>query len=177
MPTRDPGPPYSGTGGAGWASGPFGSGILPEWQKKRFGSSWHCDLNRVPCRPRCCGHRVVTAAGSCGLILRRGLAGTGPLLGMLSQDLFGWGLPGEQIVAALLRPLLMFPEALSQRARWLEWDGGASRIDQAGTGVLCALPDVCVGVAPEQNLSAGGRGSCGRRPRALRGSTGLPVYT
>lgn len=34
-----------------------------------------------------------------------GLAGTGPLLVMLSQDLFGWGLPGEQSVAARLLPL------------------------------------------------------------------------
>lgn len=52
-----------------------------------------------------------------------GLAGTGPLLVLLSQDLFGWGLPGEQSVAAWVLPLLMFLEALSQRARWLGWDG------------------------------------------------------
>lgn len=34
---------------------------------------------------------------------------------------------------------------------------GESLIVQAGMGVLCDLPDVCVGVAPEQDLSAGER--------------------
>lgn len=53
-------------------------------------------------------------------------------------------------------PLLMFLAALSQRDRWLEWDG-EFLIVQAGMGVLCDLPDVCVGVAPEQDLSAGER--------------------
>lgn len=33
---------------------------------------------------------------------------------------------------------------------------GASPINQAGMGVLYALPDVCVCVAPDQDLSAGG---------------------
>lgn len=42
---------------------------------------------------------------------------------MLSQDLFGWGLSGEQSVAALLLPFADASEALSQRARRLEWAG------------------------------------------------------
>ncbi|EDL18584.1 expressed sequence AW555464 [Mus musculus] len=50
----------------------------------------------LPDAERWCGQEVVTAAGSCGPIRCGGLAGTGSLLVMLSQDLCGWGLPGEQ---------------------------------------------------------------------------------
>lgn len=42
---------------------------------------------------------------------------------------------------------------------------GEPLIDQAGMSVLWDLPDVCVCVAPEQDM---GRGSWGGGPRALR---------
>lgn len=44
-----------------------------------------------------------------------------PLLVMLSQDLCGWGLPGEQSVAALMLPLADASEALIQEP--IGWNG------------------------------------------------------
>lgn len=83
-----------------------------------------------------------------------GLAGTGPLLVMLSQDLFGWGLPGEQSVAALLLPLAGVSGGTKPKSPLAGMGWGASHINQAGVGMRYALPDVCVGVAPEQGAGA-----------------------
>lgn len=95
---------------------------------------------------------------------------------MLSQDLFSWGLSGEQSVAALLPPLAdasggtkpKSPSAGMGRGEPLTNQAGMgwgeSLIDQAGMGVLWDLPDVCVSVAPEQDLE---RGSWGGGPRAF----------
>lgn len=53
-------------------------------------------------------------------------------------------------------PLLMFLAALSQSDRWLEWDGESPLLFRLAWA-CCDLPDVCMGVAPEQDLSAGER--------------------
>lgn len=128
---------------------------LPEWQKKRRGSSWLCDLNGVLPPPS----QTEWAGGGncsrlCGLIHCGGLAGTGPLLVTLSQDLLGRGLPGEQSVAVLLPPLLMLLEARSQRARWLEWDGDSPLLARLAWVCSVTCP-VCVGIAPEQDVTPG----------------------
>lgn len=107
-----------GLGVAGWANSPFGCGEC-------FTGVAEKDLEApgfviYPCVPLS-SQMLWAQSGNCRRLLWPdplwGLAGTGPLLVMLSQDLFGWGLPGEQSVAARLLPLLMFLEALSQRAR------------------------------------------------------------
>lgn len=76
---------------------------------------------------------------------------------MLSQDLFGWGLPGEQSVAAPLPPLADVSGGSKPKSPLAGMGWGESLIVQAGMGVLCGLPEVRVGVTPEQDLSAGER--------------------
>lgn len=68
-------------------------------------------------------------------------------------------------VAALLLPLADASGGTKPKSPVAGVGWGQSLIDQAGMGVLWDLPDVCVGVAPEQDLSAG-RGSCSGGPRA-----------
>lgn len=81
---------------------------------------------------------------------------------MLSQDVFGWGLPGEKSVAALAE----VSGGTKPKSPLAGMGWGAAHIDQAGMGVLCALPDVCVGVSPEQSLSAGGEAAVAGDPES-----------
>lgn len=60
-------------------------------------------------------------------------------------------------VAALLLPLADASGGTKPKSPLAGVGWGQSLIDQAGMGVLWDLPDVCVGVAPEQDLSAGER--------------------
>lgn len=62
---------------------------------------------------------------------------------MLSQDLFGWGLPGEQSVAALLPPLADASGGTKPKSQSAGMGWGESLIGQAGMGVLWDLPDLC----------------------------------
>lgn len=79
---------------------------------------------------------------------------------MLSQDLSGWGLPSEPSVTTLLLPLLVFPEALSQRACWLEWDGESPILTRLAW--VCSVPCLTfVWVLLLNRTCLLGRGSCG----------------
>lgn len=86
---------------------------------------------------------------------------------MLSQDLFGRGLPGEQMWLRCRCPLLVFLEALSQRACWLEWDGESA----VSTRLVwvCSVPRLTfVWELLLNRTNPLGRGSCGGGPRDLR---------
>lgn len=55
---------------------------------------------------------------------------------MLSQDLFGWGLSGEQSVAALLLPLADASGGAKPKSPSAGMGWGKPLIDQAGMAVL-----------------------------------------
>lgn len=131
-----------GLGVAGWVKSPFGCGESFYWSsRKRFGSSWLCDLNYIPLPSQ----MLWAQSGDCRRLLWPDPLGPDrdrPTTGFLRICSAGvcqvsrvW-LPG-------CRPLLMFLEALSQRARWLGWDGSVPYQPGWHGCALCPVRCVC----------------------------------